>query len=501
MKNSIHLKMKKVMRHIFYSLLAVAVLGSSCQKKVIEIEPKDLLSSDLAFSTPQKIESVVLASYDGLQSAEFLSGRALVYVDLMGEDIFDRTNYFTDLPRFRMLANNGLASGVWTAGYNSIARANRAMAGIEANSSKLTAEKAKELIAECKFVRAVSHFYLVNFFGQPYNFTADASHPGVPLITTAFTSNDGAANQPRSSVAEIYAAVITDLNEALADLPLDYGDPAYDDKVRATKAAAASLLSRVYLYKADYANARKFALDVINGTYGAFSLTATVDEPFTNYVSTEAIWSIPNNVNDNPNTNNALPMHYNPSGRADLAVSSTFINIATNPYFLAVDKRRTLIIPGVPATNTTAYRFTNKYQDISSRADWAPIIRYPEVLLNYAEAQARIASGVDADAVAKLNEVRDRALGNPLLSYTVGSFANKDALIAAILGERRIELAFEGHRFWDLMRVKGSVTNKFDNDGTTALPTQAYGADKNVFPVPQIEIDKSKQTLSQNKGY
>lgn len=489
------------MRHILYSFLAIAIITSSCNKKVLEITPQDLLSSDVAFSTPQKIESVVLGNYDGLQSAEFLSGRVLVYVDLMGEDIFDRTNYFTDLPRFNLLANSGIASNVWTAGYAAIARSNRAIAGIEANISKLTADKAKELIAECKFVRGVANFYLVNFFGQPYSFTADASHPGIPLITQAFTSNDPAANQPRASVGAIYTAVITDLTEALADLPEDYSD-LYDTKTRATKAAAASLLSRVYLYKSDYANARKYSLDVINGTYGAYALNSTPDAAFlmaNEFQTVETIWSIPNSINDNPNTNNALPMHYHPDGRGDLAVSSSFLNTTTNPYFTADDKRRAMIISGT-TNQTAAFKFTDKYTDITARADWAPIIRYAEVLLTYAEAQARLAAGVDADAIAKLNLVRNRSLGTAL-PYTVISFANKDALIDAVLGERRIELAFEGHRFWDLMRIKKSVANKYDNDGTTLLPAQPYGAKKNIFPVPQIEIDKSVRVLVQNDGY
>jgi hypothetical protein len=491
------------MRHIFYSFLLIIIVGSSCQKKVLDIHPQDLLSGDLAFSTPEKIEAVVLAGYDGLQSNNFLAGRALVYVDLLGEDIFDRTGFFTELPRYNMLANNGIVAGVWTAGYDAIARANRAIAGITANSSKLTTAKAKELIAECKFIRAVSNFYLVNFFAQPYNFTADASHPGIPLITASYTFNDPDANKPRSTVGAIYTAVITDLTEALADLPLTY-TTIYHNKTRGTKAAASSLLSRVYLYKGDYANAAKYALDVINGNYGAFALNSTVDAAFISanqYMTVETIWSIPNNTNDNPNTNNALPQHYYPTGKADLAVSNSFLDVTTNPYFKADDKRRAMIIPGVPANSTTAFKFTSKYADTKTRADWAPIIRYAEVLLTYAEAQARTATGIDADAIAKLNQVRDRAKGALTPSYTVLSFANKDELIAAVLGERRIELAFEGHRFWDLMRIKANVTNKYDSYGTNLLPTQPFGAKKNVFPIPQIEVDKSRGVLVQNDDY
>ena len=485
---------------ILYIFFAIAVIGSSCQKKVTEIKPQDLLSSDQAFSTPERIEKVVLAAYDGLQSREFLGGRSLVYVDVLGEDVFDRTLYFGELSRFSLLGSSGIASDSWTAGYFAIASANRAIAGIEANISKLEAGKAKELIAECKFVRAVANFYLINFFGQTFVFTADGSQPGIPIITQSFTSNDPAANQPRSSVANVYNAVITDLTEALADLPDTYNDT-YSDKTRGTKGSAAALLSRVYLYKADYANAKKYAQDVIDGTYGDYELQPTVDAVFADYTTAETIWSIPHNSTDNPNTNNALPMHYYPTGRADLAISNSFISTVTNPYFAADDKRRGMIIPGVAATNTTAYKFTRKYTDITNRADWAPIIRYAEVLLNYAEAQAHLATGVDADAIAKLNEVRDRAKAVTTLSYTIASFASKQALIDAILGERRIELAFEGHRFWDLMRTKAAVTNKYDSDGSTILPSQPFGAKKNIFPIPQIEIDKSKGVLAQNDGY
>lgn len=487
------------MRYILYCLLLIALAGSSCQKKVLDIDPQDMLYSDLAFSTPEKIEATTLASYDGLQNPQFLSGRALLYIDAMGEDVFDRGQTTGDISRFAQLSNSTFAASMWTAGYDAIARANRAITGITANSSKLTPVKASALIAECKFVRAVANFYLVNYFAQPYVFTADASHPGIPLITVSYTSNDPDANKPRASVGAVYSAIIKDLTEALADLPVSYPgttDTAYNNKTRGTKAAAASLLSRVYLYKGDYTNSKKQALDVINGMYGPFALNSTVNGAFGpgHYTTAETIWSIPNSILDNPNTNYSLPQNYSAAGRADVAVSSNFLD--SNHYFLADDKRRTMLAAGI-----NGFLFTTKYPDVARRSDWAPIIRYPEVLLNYAEAQARTATGIDADAIAKLNIVRDRAKAATTLSYTAGSFLNKDSLIAAILGERRIELAFEGHRFWDLMRIKAAVINKFDADGITKLPTRPFGAQKNIFPIPQLEVDKSKKVLVQNEGY
>lgn len=490
--------MKKYSYCLFFTL---ALIFMSCEKDVTEIPPVGVLSSDLAFSSAQKIETTTLGIYNDLQSPDFLSGRALIYIDLLGEDIFDKGNFFGTLPIFNQLSSNNIPNLLWTAGYKAIADANRALAGISANAARLTPERAKELSAECLFVRSVSNFYLVNFFAQPYVFTADGSHPGIPLYTEAFYNNNPGANKPRATVAAVYAAMIADLTTALADLPAAY--PAvYGTKTRATKAAAAALLARIHLYKGDYANAKAVTQSIIAGTYGNFSLRPTPNGAFGpgNYQTNETIWSIPNNLNDNPNTNNALPQHYFPNGgRGDLAVSSSFRSATGNPYFAIDDLRRTTMLFNGAAPNA-AFFYTNKYPDVATRADWAPIFRYAEVLLTYAEAGARLSATIDLDAIAKLNQVRDRArVSAP--QYTAASFLNKDNLIAAILGERRIELAFEGHRFWDLMRTKTAVTNKFDSDGITPVPSQAFGNQKSIFPIPQGEVDKSAGVLVQNPGY
>lgn len=487
------------MKKIIYIAGATLLMLTSCQKKVTNLLQPDSITPQLVFDSPTRMEAAVAGTYDALQNANFLSGRALIYADLMGEDIVDKNLFFTPLPTFDMLANNGFPAGVWNAAYSAIGRANQVAEGINANLDKIDATEAKQLVAECKFVRAVAHFYLVNFFAQPYGFTADASHPGVPIITQAFSSNDPAANQPRSTVKEVYDQVIKDLTDALADLPLTQATT-YETKTRATKAAAAAMLSRVYLYKGDYANAKTFAGNIITGQYGTFALNTNPGDVFGpgHYQTAETIWSIPNSASDNPNTNNALPQHYSELGRGDLAVSPTFMNIATNPYFTSDDKRRALIVPATLPSNA-GYSYTTKYPDVATRADWAPIIRYAEILLTYAESSARLASGVDADALSKLNMVRDRSIVSAP-SYVIGDFATKNDLINAILGERRIELAFEGHRIFDLHRVGLGVTNKLDGD-FSPLPNEPYGADKSIFPIPQAEVDKSKGVLTQNPGY
>jgi hypothetical protein len=492
------------MKNNFLKFLFVSsLLIASCKKEdTYDIIPGETTTSGLQFSTPQGQEGAVIGAYNNAQGAEFLSGRALVYVDLMGDDVFDRQGFFGDVPRFNALSNNGLASGFWATGYLTIGGANRAIKGITENPGVVTATKANQLIGEAKFLRAVSHFYLVNMFAQTYTFTSDASHIGVPVITTSFGSATG-ANTPRNTVKQVYDQILLDLNDALANLPNSYTG-VYQTRTRATKAAAAAMLARVYLYMGDWARANTNASAVIAGTYGAYALRPTPNGAFgsaTNNQTNESIWSIPNSTQDNPNTNNALPQHYFPNGRADLPLSSNFLDIATNPFFAMDDLRRTnMIVPGVAATNTTAFRFTNKYPQTTTRADWSPILRYAEVLLTSAEAKARLATGVDASAITHLNLVRDRARVSAS-QYSVTSFATKQDLINAVLGERRIELVAEGHRFWDLMRNKLPLVGKKDNDGIAVIPTLPANAPRAIWPIPQREIDASAGALVQNPTY
>jgi len=476
--------MKK--RFLSYISLAVLVilLQAACTK-VTDIQPVDRISSDLAFTTPDKINSAVIGVYDGLQSADFLAGRSLIYSDLLGQDIIDVTGFFNTIFHYTMLASDSYAKNEWTAGYAAIQRANRVIEGINANLP-IAGTSANTYIGECRFARALSMLTLVDHFAQPYSFTADGSHLGIPVVTKSSVNFSSSDLISRNTVAEVYTQIISDLQFAEENLVADQGDASVQ---RANNYAASALLARVYLYKGDYANAKLEEEKVINsGVYGLNADQAAAFGPG-NYKTLESVFSISNNANDNPNTNNALPMHYSPDGRGDLVVSKTFLNL---PGFAADDKRRALF------TVVGDYTYTSKYPDVQTRADWAPIIRYPEVLLTAAEASVRQSNTVDQTSLDRLNLVRDRSRVSAA-KYTLASFPTAQSFIDAVLLERRIELAFEGHRIEDAGRNKQGITGK-ENDDFSPMADTPYGADHLIFPIPEYDT-KLDPNLKQNPGY
>lgn len=462
-------------------LLLFIIAVTSCE--VLDKDPIGDFSSDLVFSSPERIELSAVGMYDALQHEEFLGGRALVYADIRGED----TNvpaYFGDLGRFNLLANNGTVLNAWTGAYATINTANLFLEGLNNNKDKLSAEQADNYEGEALFIRALTHFYLVNLFAQPYNFTADASHLGVPLRIIA-TSGDNITDPeneiPRSTVKQVYDQIIADLTTAAQKLPPTYGE-SFSNVARATEGAAHALLSRVYLYSMNYPAAIAQADLVIAEDYDLNDDPLTA---FTDFTTKESIFSVAHNQADNPNTNHALGQHYGSTNRADIYVDA----FADIPGLNADDLRLTKMLE-----ESEDHLYTLKFTD---RADWAPILRYPEVLLNKAEALVKDDQTINQDAIDLLNEVRDRSQVSAS-SYVSADFASHEELLDAILTERRIELAFEGHRLFDLLRNgEGVPAQPIDN-----VPAQAWGSDFVIFPIPQEEMLANPALAGQqNKGY
>lgn len=456
------------------ALAAVMILTMGSCKKALFEEPFENLSPESAFESPDRVEKAAIGMYDLLQNPEFFGGRILIYVDQRGADVNPAT-YFGDIALFTPVTKtNAFAASAYQGGYRTIGEANLFLKNMAKAGDIVPANKVAQYTGEAKFIRSLSYFYLINLYAQPYKFTAGATHLGLPLVLTSTDVPFSEENMlARSTVADVYNQMETDLKDAEANLPVDYKNPGLQDVARATKGAAQALLARLYLYKGDYPNALIYANKLIGGKY---SLNADPVSAFRDYNTPENIFSVAMNGGDNPNTNHALGQHYSPAQRGDITVSAEYIALLDK----AKDLRfKSLIIERSGSSWTTKY---------TSVTDWVPVFRYAEIMLIKAEALANIATGVDANALTLLNEVRQRSLADPVIAV------DKADLIAKILVERRIELAFEGQGEFDFIRTGRGIPAH----GTAKA--QAYGSDYIVFPIPYHDT-QINPNLVPNPGY
>lgn len=242
------------------------------------------------------------------------------------------------------------------------------------------------------------------------------------------------------------------------------------------------MLSRVYLYMGDNAKSVTYADKVI----GKYSLDASPMKVFTTpEESTDVIFFVAMNKDDNPNTNNALGQHYGAKFRSDITVSQACLDL-----YSAADTRKSSYIISYKGSN-----YCNKYQNGS--ADWAPVLRYAEVLLNKAEALVKKNNTVDANAIALLNQIHGRCDAGKV--YLASDFATPQALLNEILLERRRELAFEGHSSFDLFRNKLGIAAGRGGATVAAIP---YPSNYFALPIPSKDVEKAGEAvLNQNPGY
>ena len=165
--------------NVRHAVFGALLLASATGCDVLTQEPPAALSDAAAFDSPASIDKSAVGMYDQLQNAEFLGGRALIYSDVRSDDT-NPAAFFGNVSTFNMQALDGSASNPWTAGYRTLYGANFFLQELAKNPGVAGALEA-QYIGEAKFIRALTYFHLVNLFAQPYVFTADASHPGVPL--------------------------------------------------------------------------------------------------------------------------------------------------------------------------------------------------------------------------------------------------------------------------------------------------------------------------------
>jgi starch-binding outer membrane protein, SusD/RagB family len=486
-------------------LVIVATFPFSGCKKFLEKDLQGTLTQQSFPVSPSDALLAVNATYESVREWEYNAGGFPIF-DIMSDDAVkgsnpdDGASTVGPYNNFTITTTQSGLSNYWNALYVGVKRANVVIEKVPSITMDETLKT--RYIAEARFLRGLIYFDFVRAWG------------GVPLVTTT----NPPIKLPRASVEDVYSQVIQDLDYAVDHLPLK-SEYQGTDAGRATSGAAKSLLARVYLFRHDFVNAEKYAMEVIssvqyglepvytdangvngnNGMESVFEVGAIEVEGTggggNQYANTQGVRGTPNR---GWGFNRPTIDLRNSFESEDPRYKGTVINLG--------DTIDGIKILGDGSTPDFTYDDQGKVTEIEcyTRKVWVPgdntitqyghhrrLIRYADVLLMAAEALNE--NNKPGDALIYLNLVRQRARqGNEAILPDITT-TDQSALRDIIYNERRHELAMEGWRFWDLVRTGRAVT---------VLGPLGFVAGKNeLLPIPQSEIDISQGSLVQNPNW
>lgn len=461
--------MKRI--YLLLPLIALSLVG--CQKELVQF-PQTTKTADNFYSNEVELEEAVKGVYATLQfNGNYNTGMPAIG-ELPGEDAYDETpandnGFYGQLDDLNVISQNGIIQDNWAHSYTGIQRANIVLNRIKNIAYKDSSIKSAR-IGEMKFLRAMYYFNLVRIYGD------------VPLVTIEITNPIASFGQTRAPKADIYKQIEADLVDAIEILPVRTNA----NKMRVVKTAAQTLLAKVKLTQKDYAAAETILLAVENSK--VHQLLADVTTVFTvaNELNNEIIFAVQfaSGLNTNSEGSDAYRM-FNPTGRTVGNMTGTKGHGVLKSSFYnsydATDKRKNVyvgaIASGIGFNNKIAVP-TTVVTDAAS--DWV-VLRYADVILMLAEIENEL--GKSTQALLYLNMIRTRA------GLTNFSSTDKNAIFNEIDIQRRKELVWEGHRWFDLLR-QGRVQSVLNVSDVNKL----------LMPLPASQI-AADPSLKQNPGY
>ncbi len=444
---------------VYFTVISLFVL-TSCD--VLDVDPMHSIPEDQAITNRNDVIRAVNGCYDAFQSAGYYGRNFIAVGDLSADPLVwsGTTAGYNQIDNNSILADNVIVEGIWSSIYNALNRVNNVIAKVPF-VEELTVDEVDEVLAEMYFLRALCHYDLVRLFGP------------VPIRTEPVTADEEDLNVPRRSVEAVYEQVFSDLELAEANLTNDIV------RGKASKAAAVALKARASLNYYYITNLNSYLVDAVDAATSVIDDFNLETEPdfanlFNGSENSESIFEIEFNEQDR----NRMAEYFFPtalSGRHEFAPGEVFYE-----SFEDDDVRKDISI-GIEGSDL----YAKKYNDIEQGTDNVYVFRLAEMYLIRAEANAIMEVEVDL-VQSDINEIRERA---GLIPETSINFIT---LLSEVETQRLKEFAFEGHRWFDLVRTERAidVLDNVDNVNQT------------LFPIPLNELlTNDHEDMYQNDGY
>ena len=445
---------------IIISLLTIMITLFSCSD-LLTPTPVDLITDDQVLTDASSARVVLTSAYRDLAN---LGAPKIIAGDLTADNLIHNGTFtqYREISNKDMSASNGSATSLWGVIYSMSYIANFLYEGLP--NIDISQSDYDEITAAASFLRAYAYFVGAYTYG------------GLPIVTSTVVADNRVVS--RATFEETLDFIESELLYALDKLPeesFNSGD--------ATNGAVKALLARFYLYKQNWSEAEKYATDVIegNGTK-AYSLEENFANAITDF-STESILEIVYSANDNPGTSTDFSINNLFIGRREIIPSSEMVLALQND---GGNRNVMLEFDGKNVRGSDNGWTIMRYGPF----DNIQLFRLAEMYIIRAEARAQQDKITgSASAEADVNIIRQRA-GVPLIQGT-----SKNQMLQVIENERRMELCFEGHRWYDLVRTgrDQQVMDEFTNNWTEK---------DRLWPVPLREISNNPSLKNaQNPGY
>ena len=411
------------------------VLTTAGCEKFLERPPEGQLKEEEAFKDEAGLLNFLNGEYTILGDNEFYGGRIQSISDALADEV-DGSRFQGDYSEIYKRQNSifgGTRDNLYRKGYRIIHVANTVLGKMD-----LVSDANKDNVrGQALFFRAIAHFELVRLFAQPWGYSGDNGHNGIPLRTEVVIGS-----VERATVKQVYDQVIADLKEAENLLP-----PSFPKNYKATKWAAKALLAKVYFQMNDNANAFAYATDVVNNA--GLTLDNNYNNRFSTGLSTEGILVVANETN-----------HFMPGGelrgnyRSDqggipfMNYTEAFYNYATTD---PADVRKAWYSNTLHAGYYVQRKYNKDFFDL-------PIMHLTEIKLILAESGAKLGGASLATAITNINQILTRAYGGT--SHNLPANAVADLVISTSRKERELEMVAEGNRYHEIKRIgSGSGVN------------------------------------------